>query len=90
AFLSYEVSMTPGIASALESVYARHCAILWEVLARGLADGSLPKAVPDRDAFAVHEVLIRYLEVRVRGQLPLEFADALESVTSLFLPALGA
>jgi AcrR family transcriptional regulator len=89
AFLSPEVGMTAGISSALEAVYARHRAILREVLARGLADGSLPRTVPDRDAFAIHAVLIRYLEVRVRGQLDLEFADVLEAVTGLFLPALG-
>jgi AcrR family transcriptional regulator len=89
AFLSPEVGMTAGMATALEAVYGRHRAILREVLTRGRADGSLPKAVPDRDAFAVHAVLIRYLEVRVRGQLNLEFTQALEAVTGLFLPALG-
>jgi AcrR family transcriptional regulator len=89
AFLSPEVGMTTGIAAALEAVYSRHRAILREVLAHGLADGSLPAAVPDRDAFAIHAVLIRYLEVRVRGQLELELADAIKAVTSLFVPALG-
>jgi AcrR family transcriptional regulator len=89
AFLSPEVGMTAGIASALEAVYARHRVLLREVLAHGLADGSLPRTVPDRDSFAIHAVLIRYLEVRVRGQLELDFADALEAVTGLFLPTLG-
>jgi AcrR family transcriptional regulator len=88
--LSHEVGQTAGIAGALEDVYARQRLILHDVLVRGRADGSLPDAVPDRDAFAIQAVVIRYLEMRVRGRLEAEFADLRDSLTTLFLRALGA
>ncbi|MCW2830835.1 MAG: putative tetR family transcriptional regulatory protein [Aeromicrobium sp.] len=90
AFLSYEVTQTPGVPAALEDVYAQHRHLLEDVLARGLVDGTLPAAVPARDAFAIHAVVVRYLDIRVRGRLDLSLDDVRDNVLGLFGPALGA
>ncbi|MDT5079624.1 MAG: hypothetical protein QOJ80_4261 [Mycobacterium sp.] len=90
AFMSFEVISAPGIAAALETTYARHREPLAEALAAGLADGSLPNARPDLDAFAIHAVAVRHLEARIRGRLDTHFAAVREEVVGLMLTGLAA
>ena len=56
-FLAPEVGLVAGIATAMEDVHARHRAVLEAALRRALTDRTLPAAVPERDAFAIHAVV---------------------------------
>ncbi len=87
-FLSPEVGLTTGIAGALEETYARHRQVVADVLARGREDGSLPGARPERDAFAIHAVVLRHLETRIRGHLDLPYAEVRNDVVDLFMTTL--
>jgi hypothetical protein len=71
-----------------ESVLADavHRAVLETALRRALTDLTLPAAVPERDAFAIHAVVLRYLEMRARGRLALSYHEARDEITGLFLP----
>jgi len=90
AFLSHEVGMTPDIAAALERTYQRHRSLLRDAIAEGVADGTLPAADPERDAFAIHAVLVRHLEVRVRLGTDLDFVATRDGLVDLFLTGMGA
>jgi AcrR family transcriptional regulator len=85
-FLAPEVGLVAGIASAMEDIHARHRAVLEATLRRALTDLTLPAAVPERDAFAMHAVVLRYLEMRARGRLDLSYHEARDEITGLFLP----
>ena len=86
-FLAPEVGLVAGITSAMEDIHARHRAILERALRRALTDGTLPAAVPERDAFAIHAVVLRCLEMRARGRLDLSYQAARDEITGLFLVA---
>lgn len=90
AFMTSEVTGAPGIAAALEATYARHRKVLSDALAEGLADGSLPNARPDLDAFAIHAIAVRHLEARIRGRLDTDFGEVRDHVIGLMLTALCA
>lgn len=90
AFMSAEVIAAPGIAAALEVTYARHREVLADALAAGLADGSLPNARPELDAFAIHAVCVRHLEARIRGRLETQFDEVRDQVVDLMLTGLSA
>ena len=85
-FLAPEVGLVAGIATAMEDIHARHRAVLEAALGRARADDTLPAAVPDRDAFAIHAVVLRCLEMRARGRLDLSYQAARDGITALFLP----
>jgi AcrR family transcriptional regulator len=86
-FLAAEVGLVAGIATAMEDVHARHRAVLEAALRRGLTDLTLPAAVPERDAFAMHAVVLRCLEMRARGRLDLSYRAARDEIVGLFLPS---
>jgi AcrR family transcriptional regulator len=86
-FLAPEVGLVAGIATAMEDIHARHRAVLEAALRRALADRTLPAAVPERDAFAIHAVALRCLEMRARGRLDRSYQAARDEVTGLFLPS---
>jgi AcrR family transcriptional regulator len=90
AFMSPDVTAAPGIAAALEATYARHREVLTDVLAAGLADGSLPNARPELDSFAIHAVAVRHLETRIRGRLDSDFHEVRDQVIALILTGLSA
>ena len=90
AFLSAEVISAPGIAAALETTYARHREPLADALAAGLADGTLPNARPELDAFTIHAVAVRHLEARIRGRLERDFDEVRDAVAGLVLAGLTA
>jgi AcrR family transcriptional regulator len=90
AFMSSEVTAAPGIAAALENTYARHRELLTEALAAGLADGSLPNARPELDSFAVHAVIVRHLEARIRGLVHTDFDEVRDHVIGLLLTGLSS
>jgi AcrR family transcriptional regulator len=90
AFMSSEVTGAPGIAAALENTYARHRRVLTDALVAGLADGSLPNARPELDAFAIHAIAVRHLESRIRGRLDTDFAEVRDHVVALVLTGLSA
>jgi AcrR family transcriptional regulator len=90
AFMSPEVTGAPGIAAALEATYARHREPLAEALAAGLADGTLPNARPELDAFAIHAIAVRHLEARIRGRIDTDFVEVREEVVGLVLTGLAA
>jgi AcrR family transcriptional regulator len=85
-FLAPEVGLVAGIATAMEDIHARHRAVLEAALRRALTDRTLPAAVPERDAFAIHAVVLRCLEMRARGRLNLSYQAARDEITGLFLP----
>jgi AcrR family transcriptional regulator len=85
-FLAPEVGLVAGVATAMEDIHARHRTVLEAALRRALTDLTLPAAVPERDAFAIHAVVLRYLEMRARGRLDLSYHDARVEITGLFLP----
>jgi AcrR family transcriptional regulator len=85
-FLAPEVVLVAGIATAMEDIHARHRAVLEAALRRALTDRTLPAAVPERDAFAIHAVALRCLEMRARGRLDLPYQAACDEITGVFLP----
>jgi AcrR family transcriptional regulator len=85
-FLAPEVGLVAGVATAMEDIHARHRSVLEAALRRALTDLTLPAAVPERDAFAIHAVVLRYLEMRARGRLNLSYNEARDEITALFLP----
>jgi AcrR family transcriptional regulator len=85
-FLVPEVGLVAGIATAMEDIHARHRAVLEAALRRALTDRTLPAAVPERDAFAIHAVALRCLEMRARGRLDLPYQAACDEITGVFLP----
>ena len=90
AFMSAEVVGAPGIATALETTYARHREPLTRALTAGLADGSLPNARPELDAFAIQAIVVRHLEARIRGHVDTVFRDVRDQVVSLVMTGLSA
>jgi AcrR family transcriptional regulator len=84
-FLAPEVGLVAGIAIAMEDIHARHRAVLEAALGRALTDRTLPSAVPERDAFAIHAVVLRCLEMRARGRLDRSYQAARDEITGLFL-----
>lgn len=85
-FLAPEVGLVAGIATAMEDIHARHRAVLEAALRRGLTDRTLPAAAPERDAFAIHAVALRCLEMRARGRLDRSYRAARDEIIGLFLP----
>jgi AcrR family transcriptional regulator len=85
-FLAPEVGLVAGVATAMEDIHARHRAVLEAALRRAVTDLTVPAAVPGRDAFAMHAVVLRYLEMRARGRLNLSYHEARDEITALFLP----
>jgi AcrR family transcriptional regulator len=85
-FLAPEVGLVAGIATAMEDIHARHRAVLEGALRRALTDGTLPAAAPERDAFAIHAVALRCVEMRARGRLNRSYQAARDEITGLFLP----
>ncbi|MEX5637127.1 TetR/AcrR family transcriptional regulator [Parafrankia sp. FMc2] len=85
-FLSPEVGLVAGIADALEDVHACHRELLAHAFRRAREDGTLPGAVPERDAFAVHAVVLRCLEMRARARLDRPYAMARDEIVKLFVP----
>ena len=84
-FLAPEVGLVAGIATAMEDLHARHRAVLEAALRRALTDRTLPVGRPERDAFAIHAVVLRCLEMRARGRLNLSYQAARDEITGLFL-----
>src|ERR1700728_3076679 len=85
-FLAPEVGLVAVIATAMEDIHARHRAVLEAALRRALTDRTLPSAAPERDAFAIHAVVLRCLEMRARGRLNRSYQAARDEITGLFLP----
>jgi AcrR family transcriptional regulator len=85
-FLAPEVGLVAGIATAMEDIHARHRAVLETALRRARTDRTLPEAAPERDAFAIHAVVLRCLEMRARGRLDRSYQAARDEITGLFLP----
>jgi AcrR family transcriptional regulator len=85
-FLAPEVGLVTGIATAMEDIHARHRAVLEAALRRALTDRTMPTAAPERDAFAIHAVVLRRLEMRARGRLDLSYLAARDEIIGLFLP----
>jgi AcrR family transcriptional regulator len=86
-FLAPEVGLVAGIATAMEDIHARHRAVLEAALRRARTDRTLPVAAPERDAFAIHAVVLRCLEMRARGRLNLSYRAARDEIIGLFLPS---
>jgi AcrR family transcriptional regulator len=89
-FLSPEAGLVAGIAAAMEDIHARHRAVLESALRRARADQTLPAAAPERDAFAIHAVVLRCLEMRARGRLDRSYQAARDEIVGLFVPPLSA
>jgi AcrR family transcriptional regulator len=86
-FLAPEAGLVAGIAAAMEDIHARHRAVLEAALRRALTDGTVRAAAPERDAFAIHAVVLRCLEMRARGRLNRSYQAARDEIAGLFLPA---
>lgn len=86
-FLAPEVGLVAGIAAAMEDIHDRHRAVLEAALRRALVDRTLPAAAPERDAFAIHAVVLRCLEMRARGRLDRSYRTARDEIVGLFLPS---
>jgi AcrR family transcriptional regulator len=84
-FLAPEVGLVAGIATAMEDIHARHRAVLEAALRRARTDRTLPAAAPERDAFAIHAVALRCLEMRARERLNLSYQAARDEIVALFL-----
>ena len=89
-FLSPEVGLVAGIATAMEDIHGRHRAVLEAALRRALTDQTAPAVAPERDAFAIHAVVLRCLEMRARGRLDRSYRAACDEIVGLFLPPLTA
>jgi AcrR family transcriptional regulator len=89
-FLSPEVGLVAGVAAAMEDIHARHRAVLEAALRRALTDQTMPAVAPERDAFAIHAVVLRCLEMRARGRLDRTYLAVRDAIVGLFLPPLTA
>jgi len=85
-FLTPEVGLVAGIADALEDIHACHRQILAHAFSRAREDGTLPGAVPERDAFAVHAIVLRCLEMRARARLDRPYTVVRDEIVKLFVP----
>jgi AcrR family transcriptional regulator len=85
-FLAPEVGLVAGIATAMEDIHARHRAVLEAALRRAHTDRTVPAVAPEWDAFAIHAVVLRCLEMRARGRLNLSYRAARDEITGMFLP----
>lgn len=83
-FLTPEVRLIAGATESLEEIYANQREILADVLRRGCADGTIETTEPDRDAFALQAVVLRILEMRIRGRLDVEYDKTRDDVVALF------
>jgi AcrR family transcriptional regulator len=83
AFLAPDATAGAGVTDVVEAAHERHRELLADVLRRGREDGSLPTADPDTDAFTVHAMVLRHVELRLSGRSHLEVAAALASVTGV-------
>jgi AcrR family transcriptional regulator len=89
-FLAPEAGLVSGIAAAMEDIHARHRSVLEAALRRGLTDRTLTGVAPERDAFAIHAVVLRCLEMRARGRLDRSYLAVRDEIIGLFLPPLSA
>ena len=89
-FLSPEVGLVAGVAAAMEDIHARHRSVLEAALRRARADQTVPAAAPERDAFAIHAVVLRCLEMRARGRLDRTYLAVRDEIVGLFVPPLSA
>jgi AcrR family transcriptional regulator len=87
-FLAPEVGLVAGVAAAMEDIHARHRSVLEAALRRARADQTLPAVTPERDAFAIHAVVLRCLEMRARGRLDRTYLAVRDEIVGLFLPPL--
>ncbi|HVV08185.1 helix-turn-helix domain-containing protein [Amycolatopsis sp.] len=85
-FLTPEVGLVAGIADALEDIHACHRQLLADTFRRARQDGTLPGAVPERDAFAMHAVALRCLEMRARARLNRPYATVRDEIVQTFVP----
>jgi AcrR family transcriptional regulator len=88
-FLAPEVSVVAGVATAMEDIHARHRAVLEAALRRARTDRTLSAAAPERDAFAIHAVVLRCLEMRARGRLEVSYQATRDEIVGLFLSSAG-
>ncbi|HVW44619.1 MAG TPA: helix-turn-helix domain-containing protein [Amycolatopsis sp.] len=86
-FVAAEVGLVAGISDALEEIHSCHRAILADAVRRAGRDGSLPDAQPARDAFAIHAVVQRCVEMRARGWLPRSYGAVVKDVLGIFVPS---
>ncbi len=86
-FLHRRSAWSPYVAAAMEDIHARHRAGR-VALRRALTDRTLPAVAPERDAFAIHAVVLRCLEMRARGRLDRQYRAARDEIVGLFLPPL--
>jgi AcrR family transcriptional regulator len=84
-FVSPEVGLVAGFADALEEIHTSHRDVLAAALARARAEGSLPATMPDRDAFAIHAVVLRCVEMRARGRLDRPYPAVRDDIVGLFV-----
>jgi AcrR family transcriptional regulator len=84
-FIAPEVGLVVGFADALEEIYAFHREILLDALARARADRSLPDAMPERDSFAIHAVVLRCVDMRARGRLERPYSAVRDDIVGLFV-----
>ena len=87
-FLAPEVGLVVGVPAAMEDIHARHRAVLEAALRRARTDQTVPAVAPERDAFAIHAVVLRCLEMRARGRLDRSYQAARDEIVGLFLPPL--
>jgi AcrR family transcriptional regulator len=88
--MSDEVRRTPGYEQAQGEVAAVQRGLLVDILERGLADGSLPNADPDFDAYAMQAVAHRLIHERANNIETLAWADAEQHLLGFARRALGA
>jgi AcrR family transcriptional regulator len=86
-FLAPEVGLVTGITAALEDIHARHQAVLAAALRRARTDRTMPAAAPERDAFAIHAVALRCVEMRARGRMDRSYEAVRDEIIGLFLPS---
>ena len=86
-FLAPEAGLIAGIAAAMDDIHARPRAVLEAALRRALTDQTVPVAAPERDAFAIHAVALRCLEMRARRRLDRPYRAARDEIAGLFLPS---
>ena len=75
-FLTHEMEMTAGLSATLEDIYDEHRAILRRLLKAARDRCGLAGIDPELDAFALHAVILRHLELRVRGRTSIGRARA--------------
>jgi AcrR family transcriptional regulator len=89
-FLAPDPTAGASVVAVVEAGHDRHRALLEAALQAARADGSLPAADPERDAFALHAIVLRHTALCLRGHPTADLPTTCGHVVGVLLRLGGA